>query len=72
MDDVYEIVRDGQIYFKVRGVSSREEAEGYVDELSTQVGTLMVDLSDWRFKSRENECLALDTDQIVEIYAEAD
>jgi hypothetical protein len=67
-EQVYEIRRDGIITFKVRA-ESQWDADHLVDEIATDVGTLMVDTADWRFK---DGLASYDNERIVEIYAEAD
>ncbi len=65
--DVYEIVRTGyDLIFKVRAVSEGE-AEAFVSRLEGQVGTFMVDTTDWRFVEA---CDGIDRYRIVEIYAD--
>lgn len=64
---VYEIERPAWLHYNVRA-ASLQDAERFVDRITTEIGTLMVDLGDWRF--RESPSTTLDTERIVEIFAE--
>lgn len=65
--DVWEIERPSSTMFRVRA-ESEAEAEALVDQIRDEIGTLMVDLGDWRF--REVPSVTVDVEDIVEIYAE--
>lgn len=64
---VYQIERPGWIHYHVRAANLKD-AESFVDQITDEIGTLMVDTSDWRFV--ETPRTTLDRDRIVDIYAE--